>query len=146
MRKNRKRKETAYWKTVLIGSILTVFINLVLCGVFSFVVLREYMDEKYIPYAGMIITGISLFLGTILCVENTDKNKYIAALVIGIAYISVSLFAAYTFLNADRIAILPFAAVTIGICEAAVIFSGRKSKRRGRGKVGMVKLNKNRAG
>ena len=74
-------------KRVVKGSIFSVIITMILLLVYSTVLTYTSVSEKTIPIVVLVITGISILIGSQISTVNIKKNGILNGSLIGIVYI-----------------------------------------------------------
>ena len=77
---------------IIKGSIISICITLVLIIAFSVLLTYTNISEDVIPIAIIIISMISIIIGSCLCMIRIKRNGIVNGMIIGIIYISTLYF------------------------------------------------------
>lgn len=75
--------------TILKGTVVSIIITLVLLFVFATVLTYTKVAEATIPAVIIVITGISLLIGSTLATRKMRKNGLLNGAIIGVIYLSI---------------------------------------------------------
>lgn len=76
-------------RKILIGSGISILITIVFLLVFSILLTYTNISENTIPAITIIITAISIFIGSTMATSNLKKNGIINGAMVGLIYILV---------------------------------------------------------
>lgn len=84
---NMAMKSTSNLLNIVKGIVVSVFITLILLLLFSAILTYTNMQESTIPIVTIVITAISIFIGSSISTIKISKNGMINGGVIGFIYI-----------------------------------------------------------
>ena len=76
-------------KKVIKGSIIAIIITLIMLLVFSMLLTYTSIPEKIIPTVIIVISALSILIGSQMATLNIRKNGIINGCLVGIIYISI---------------------------------------------------------
>lgn len=75
-------------KKIIKGSVISIVITLIGLVIFAILLTYTSMSESTIPAVTIIITVISILIGSSLCMSTVKKNGIINGMLIGLIYIA----------------------------------------------------------
>ena len=79
-------RSTSNFVTILIGSLISLIISIVLLLVISIILTYTDVSENIITTSVIIISALSIFIGSIISAININKNGIINGSIVGAIY------------------------------------------------------------
>lgn len=88
-RVDKEEKSQNNFIRILKGSLISIIISLIALFIFSIILTYADVSESIIPIVIIVISNLSILLGSIFCNKKIDKNGILNGMAVGLIYLLV---------------------------------------------------------
>lgn len=86
-KKVKKEKSTNMFKVIMNGTFFSIVTTLIMLVIFSVILTYSNVGEETIDTVTIVVTGISIFIGSSIATSSVSKNGILNGGIIGLIYI-----------------------------------------------------------